>query len=62
MARVLIALVVAVLLRSYQAAVVELDAIDFMHNDDKGQEKCKKFPEGIVHYCISYRLWRSRDP
>lgn len=53
MARVLIALVVAVLLRGYQAAVVELDAIDFMHTDDKGprQEKCKRFPQGTV--CIT---------
>ena len=64
MARVLIVLVVAVLLRSYQAAIVELDAIDFMHTDDKGprQEKCKRFPEGILYCLAAATLSLSRDP
>ena len=50
MARLFIACVVAVLLRSCQGAIVELDAIDFMHTDDKGprQEKCKTLPEGML--------------
>lgn len=62
MARIYIALVyVAVLLRGYYGATVGLDAIDFMHTDDKGQEqeKCKSLPEGIT-YC-SCILSRSRD-
>ena len=57
MARVYIALIyVAVLLRGYQAATVDLDAIDFMHADDKG-EKCKNLPQGIhCAYLLQQRV------
>ena len=50
MARVFIALVfVAVLLSGYQAAVLEFDAIDFMHADDgMSQDQCKTLPEGML--------------
>lgn len=67
MARVCIAfLCVAVLLRGYQAATVNLDAIDFMHTDDSGErrDECKELPEG-TSCCLAkaaIALLRSRDP
>jgi len=54
MARMCFALIyVAVLLKGYYAATIELDAIDFMHIDDKEQEqeKCKSLPEGTL--CVT---------
>lgn len=66
MARVYIALIyVAVLLRACQAAATSLDAIDFMHVDDKGDigVKCRDLPTGIASCLASpapVLLW-SRD-
>ena len=51
MAREFIALMfVAVLLKGYQAAVLEFDAIDFMH-EGINQEQCKTLPEGMLCCC-----------